>query len=143
MLNTLVLAVPLALAVAACSGGSGANGAGSSNSAAKVQSASPEIVIGATLSLTGSLDASGPPLEAGYEVLTDALAKAGDANPGKLNTAISQTDAPTTAGLIKFNQSTHTAITPYFITQWQNGKLNQVQPPTSGVTFDVPTAGLG
>jgi branched-chain amino acid transport system substrate-binding protein len=77
------------------------------------------------------------------EVLTDALAKAGDANPGKLNTAISQTDAPTTAGLIKFNQATHTAITPYYITQWQNGKLNQVQPPAAGVTFDVPTAGLG
>jgi branched-chain amino acid transport system substrate-binding protein len=63
------------------------------------------------------------------EVLTDALAKAGSANPGKLNTAISQTDAQTTAGLIKFNQSTHTAITPYYITQWQNGKLVQVQPP--------------
>ena len=64
-------------------------------------------------------------------------------NPGKLNTAISQTDAQTTAGLIKFNQSTHTAVTPYYITQWQNGKLVQVQPPASGVTFEVPTAGLG
>jgi branched-chain amino acid transport system substrate-binding protein len=51
------------------------------------------------------------------EVLTDALAKAGSTNPGKLNTAISQTDAQTTAGLIKFNQSTHTAITPYCIAQ--------------------------
>jgi branched-chain amino acid transport system substrate-binding protein len=77
------------------------------------------------------------------EVLTDALAKAGSTNPGKLNTAIAQTDAPTTAGPIKFNQSTHTAITPYYITQWQNGKLTQVQPPASGVTFDVPAAGLG
>jgi branched-chain amino acid transport system substrate-binding protein len=77
------------------------------------------------------------------EVLTDALAKAGSTNPGNLNTAISQTHAQTTAGLIKFNQFTHTAITPYYITQWQNGKLNQVQPPTPGVTFDVPAAGLG
>jgi branched-chain amino acid transport system substrate-binding protein len=51
------------------------------------------------------------------EVLTDALAKASSTNPGKLNTAISQTDAQTTAGLIKFNQSTHTAVTPYYITQ--------------------------
>jgi branched-chain amino acid transport system substrate-binding protein len=77
------------------------------------------------------------------EVLTDALAKAGAANPGKLNTAISQTDAQTTAGLVKFSQSTHTAITPYYITQWQNGKLVQVQPLAPSVTLGVPTDGLG
>jgi branched-chain amino acid transport system substrate-binding protein len=77
------------------------------------------------------------------EVLTDALAKAGSTNPGKLNTAISRTDAQTTAGLIEFNQSTHTATTPYYISQWQNGKLVQVQPLASGVTLDVPTTGLG
>jgi ABC-type branched-subunit amino acid transport system substrate-binding protein len=50
-------------------------------------------------------------------VLTDAIAKAGSTNPGKLNTAIARTDAQTTAGLIKFNQSTHTADTPYYVTQ--------------------------
>jgi branched-chain amino acid transport system substrate-binding protein len=77
------------------------------------------------------------------EVLTDALATAGSTNSGKLNTAISQTDAQTTAGPIKFNQATHTADTPYFITQWQDGKLIQVQPLASGVTFAVPVAGLG
>jgi branched-chain amino acid transport system substrate-binding protein len=77
------------------------------------------------------------------EVLTDALAKAGSTSPGKLNTAISQTDAQTTAGLIKFSRSTHTATTPYYITQWQNGKLVQVEPLAPGVAFDVPTAGLG
>jgi branched-chain amino acid transport system substrate-binding protein len=60
------------------------------------------------------------------EVLTDALAKAGSTKAGTLNAAISKTDAQTTAGRIKFNQSTHTATTPYFITQWQNGKLVQV-----------------
>jgi branched-chain amino acid transport system substrate-binding protein len=76
------------------------------------------------------------------EVLTDALAKAGSTDPGKLNTAISQTDARTTAGLIKFGQSTHTATTPSYVTQWQNGKLVQVQPLASGVTLGVPTAGL-
>jgi hypothetical protein len=39
---------------------------------------------------------------------------------------------------------THAAITRYYVTQWQNGKLVQVSPPlTHGVTFDVPTAGLG
>ena len=77
------------------------------------------------------------------QVLTGALAKAGSASPGRLNTAIAQTDAQTTAGLIKFNQSTHTAITPYYITQWQSGTLVQVQPLAPGVTFRVPAAGLG
>jgi branched-chain amino acid transport system substrate-binding protein len=77
------------------------------------------------------------------EVLTNALARAGAAKPGKLNTAISQTDVQTTAGTIKFNQSTHTATTPYYITQWQNGRLVQVQPLAPGAAFDVPTAGLG
>jgi len=86
------------------------------------------------------------PAAVGYavaEVLTDALAKAGAATPGKLDTAIAQADAPTTAGLIRFNATTHTAVTPYYVTQWQNGKLVQVQPPASGVSFEVPAAGLG
>ena len=77
------------------------------------------------------------------QVLTDALAKAGSANPGRLNSAIAQTHAQTTAGLITFNQSTHTATTPSSITQWQNGKLVQVRPAVPGVTLRVPTAGLG
>jgi branched-chain amino acid transport system substrate-binding protein len=77
------------------------------------------------------------------EVLTDALAKAGSTSPGKLNSAISQTDARTTAGLIKFNQTTHTAVTPYYVTQWRSGKLVQVQPLASGATFEVPAGGLG
>ena len=50
------------------------------------------------------------------EVLTDALAAAGSANPAKLNTAIAHTDARTTAGLVTFDQSTHTAITAYHVT---------------------------
>jgi branched-chain amino acid transport system substrate-binding protein len=50
------------------------------------------------------------------EVLTDALAADGSTNPAKLNTAISHTDARTTAGLITFSQSTHTAITAYHVT---------------------------
>jgi branched-chain amino acid transport system substrate-binding protein len=77
------------------------------------------------------------------EVLTDALAKAGSTNAGQLNTAISRTDAQTTAGPIKFNQATHTADTPFYVAQWQDGKLIQVQPRASGVTFAVPVAGLG
>jgi branched-chain amino acid transport system substrate-binding protein len=81
---------------------------------------------------------------AAAQILTDALASARSTNPGKLNTAISKTDAKTIAGLITFSQSTHTAITPYYITQWRSGKLIQVQPPLSrGATFAVPAAGLG
>jgi branched-chain amino acid transport system substrate-binding protein len=66
---------------------------------------------------------------AAAEVVTDALARAGSTNPARLNTAISRTDAQTTAGLIKFSQFTHTATTPYYVTQWQNGKLVRVQSP--------------
>ncbi len=63
ILTTLALAVPLALAVAACSGG----GARPSSSGAATAGSGATIVIGATLSLTGSLDVLGPPLEAGYK----------------------------------------------------------------------------
>lgn len=77
------------------------------------------------------------------EVLTDALARSGSVKPGPLNTAISKTDAQTTAGTIEFSPTTHTATTPTFITQWQNGTLVQVQPPASGATLAVPAAGLG
>jgi branched-chain amino acid transport system substrate-binding protein len=77
------------------------------------------------------------------EVLTDALAKAGSTSPARLNAAIAQTDARTTAGLINFNPATHTAVTPYYITQWQNGRLVPVQPLAPGATFEVPAGGLG
>ncbi|HEY6492041.1 MAG TPA: ABC transporter substrate-binding protein, partial [Trebonia sp.] len=77
------------------------------------------------------------------EVLTDAIAKAGSTKAASLNAAIARSDAQTTAGPIRFNQSTHAAVTPYYITQWQVGKLVQVQPPAAGVTLGVPAAGLG
>jgi branched-chain amino acid transport system substrate-binding protein len=76
------------------------------------------------------------------EVLTDAIAKAGSTNAARLDAAISKTDTQTTAGLIKFSLFTHTATTPYYITQWQQGKLVQVQPLSAGVTLQLPTAGL-
>ena len=63
-LKTLLLAVPLAVAVAACSGGGSSS---PSNAAAKIVSSDSTIVIGATLSLTGSLGALGQPLESGYQ----------------------------------------------------------------------------
>jgi branched-chain amino acid transport system substrate-binding protein len=59
------------------------------------------------------------PAAVGYavaEVLTDALAKADSTNLARLNSAIAHTDAQTTAGLVTFNQSTHTAITAYHVT---------------------------
>lgn len=77
------------------------------------------------------------------ELLTEAIAKAGSTDPDKLNAAIGQGSFQTTTGTVKFNDKTHTAITPYYITQWQNGNLVQVEPPISGVKLDVPTAGLG
>lgn len=80
---------------------------------------------------------------AAAEVLTDAISRAGSTDPGKLSTAIGQSRVPTTAGLITFNPETHTGVTPYYITQWQDGQLVQVQPAVSGVTYQQPTAGLG
>jgi branched-chain amino acid transport system substrate-binding protein len=64
LLTTLALAVPLALALAACTSASGAESPGSG---AKPASSGAAIVIGTTLSLTGSLGALGRPLEAGYQ----------------------------------------------------------------------------
>ncbi|HUA43323.1 MAG TPA: ABC transporter substrate-binding protein [Streptosporangiaceae bacterium] len=87
-----------------------------------------------------------PPAAVAYavaEVLTDAISRAASTAPSKLNAAIGQSHVQTTAGLIAFKPSTHTGVTPYYITQWQNGKLVQVQPPVSGITFQQPTAGLG
>ncbi len=77
------------------------------------------------------------------EVLTDAISRAGSIDPNKLNTAIGQSHVQTAAGLITFNPATHTGVTPYYITQWQNGRLVQVRPPVSGVAYQQPTAGLG
>ena len=48
--------------------------------------------------------------------MTGALAKAGSASPAALDSAISRTDARTTAGLINFSQLTHTATTAYHVT---------------------------
>ena len=77
------------------------------------------------------------------EVLTDAISRAGSTVPGKLSTAIGQSHVQTTAGLITFSPTTHTGVTPFYVTQWQNGQLVQVQPPVAGVTYQQPTAGLG
>jgi branched-chain amino acid transport system substrate-binding protein len=80
-LKGLVLVVPLALAVAACSG---AGSAGKSNADAKLVNSDPAIVIGSTLSLTGSLGVLGRPLEAGYQQeIADVNAAGGIAIDGR------------------------------------------------------------
>jgi branched-chain amino acid transport system substrate-binding protein len=80
-LKGLVLVVPLALAVAACSGG---GSAGKSNADAKLENSDPAIVIGSTLSLTGSLGVLGRPLEAGYQQeIADVNAAGGIAIDGR------------------------------------------------------------
>jgi len=80
-LKGLVLVLPLALAVAACSGG---GSAGKSNADAKLVNSDPAIVIGSTLSLTGSLGVLGRPLEAGYQQeIADVNAAGGIAIDGR------------------------------------------------------------
>lgn len=76
------------------------------------------------------------------KVLTDAIAAADSTDPEKINDAIGKTDADTLAGHVKFDPHTHTSITQYYITQWQQGKLVQVLPSTPGVTYEQPTQGL-
>jgi branched-chain amino acid transport system substrate-binding protein len=76
-------------------------------------------IISPTLGRKYSGSAGYAPAAVAYavaEVLTDALAAAGSTNPAKLNAAIAHTDARTTAGLVTFNQFTHTAITAYHVT---------------------------
>jgi branched-chain amino acid transport system substrate-binding protein len=77
-------------------------------------------VIGPTLGKKYSGSPGYAPAAVAYavaEVLTDALAAAGSTSPALLNTAIAHTDARTTAGLVTFNQLTHTAITAYHVTR--------------------------
>jgi branched-chain amino acid transport system substrate-binding protein len=79
-MKTLLLAAPLALAVAACSGGASA---GPSDADAQVVHADPAIVIGTTLSLTGTLGTLGGALEAGYALqIADVNAAGGVAIGG-------------------------------------------------------------
>jgi branched-chain amino acid transport system substrate-binding protein len=77
-------------------------------------------LISPTLGRKYSGSAEYAPAAVGYavaEVLTDALRAAGSTNAAKLNAAIARTDARTTAGLVRFSQVTHTAITAYDVTR--------------------------
>jgi branched-chain amino acid transport system substrate-binding protein len=78
--TTLVLAVPLTLAMAACSG---VSSAGPSKADAHVVKSGSAIVIGTTLPLSGSLGGLGQPLEAGYQQeIADVNAAGGIAGGG-------------------------------------------------------------
>lgn len=77
------------------------------------------------------------------EIVTDAIARSGSTDPGPLDAAIGKTSGEFPGGRIRFSPRTHTAITPYYITQWQNGRQVQVQPPLPGTRFEQPPPGLG
>jgi branched-chain amino acid transport system substrate-binding protein len=75
------------------------------------------------------------------QVLQDAIVRANSTDPGKLNTAIGQTDKTYTLGPIKFG-SNHADAIPAIMLQWQNSNTVQVYPQVSGVTFQAPAQGL-
>ncbi len=104
VLATLALSVPLALAVAAC--GSGGNGTAPADAA--TVTAGPAVVIGASLSLTGSLDALGRPLEAGYQQeIADVNAAGGVAVGGaRLSPGSSPPSPPRSAGCTPATRTT-------------------------------------
>ncbi len=80
--------------------------------------------------------------EAAAEVLLDAIAKAGSTDPGKINTAIGQTDKTYVVGPVKFDSS-HTSILPTVEDQWQNGKTVVVWPKSfanAQLLFPVPAS---
>lgn len=77
------------------------------------------------------------------EILAQAITRANSTDPDKINTAIGQTNGDYPGGHVQFSATAHTWVTPYYITQWQNGNVVQVVPPVSGVKFASPTAGLG
>jgi len=81
---------------------------------------------------------------AGYsitQVLQDAIVRANSTDPGKLNTAIGQTNKTYTLGPIKFG-SNHADSIPALMLQWQNNNTVQVYPQVSGVTLQAPAQGL-
>jgi branched-chain amino acid transport system substrate-binding protein len=58
---------------------------------------------------------------AAFEIMLDALKRAGSLNKEKIRNALFRTDMETVAGLIKFNEN-HTASTPVVGGQWVKGK---------------------
>jgi branched-chain amino acid transport system substrate-binding protein len=68
----------------------------------------------------------GPEYAAG-QIMMDAITKANSTDPGKLNSALAQTDGTYVAGPVKF-AADHTSVIPSFWTQWQNNKTVIIWP---------------
>ena len=74
-------------------------------------------------------------------IVTNGIKAAGSTDPAKVNTAIGKTDADYPLGHIAFGPK-HTAVTPYLVTQWQNGNTVQVLPTDPAVKLEIPAKGL-
>ncbi|QNA76302.1 ABC transporter substrate-binding protein [Streptomyces sp. So13.3] len=75
-------------------------------------------------------------------VMTDAITAAGGTDPAKVSSAIGATHKDYPLGPISFSSTTHTAITPLLLDQWQNGKLVEIIPSVPGVALQSPGKGL-
>lgn len=74
-------------------------------------------------------------------IVTDAIKAADSTDPAKVNAALGKTDGDYPLGHIAFGD-THTASTPYLLTQWQNGSSVVVVPKTAGAALQHPIKGL-
>jgi len=74
-------------------------------------------------------------------IVTDGIKAAASTDPSKLNTTIGKTNTDYALGHIAFGDK-HTAVTPYLLTQWQNGNTVLILPRAPGVTLQAPARGL-
>ena len=74
-------------------------------------------------------------------VVTDGIKAAGSTDAAKVNEAIGKTSGDYPLGTIAF-AATHTATTPYLVTQWQNGNTVQVLPVDPAIKLQAPAKGL-
>jgi branched-chain amino acid transport system substrate-binding protein len=81
---------------------------------------------------------------AAFEIVTNAMQKAGSTDPQKVNQAIASQPVTTVQGPVSFGAN-HVNKTPvqFAITQYQNGKVVYVRPAVAGGKEKTPMAGLG
>lgn len=75
-------------------------------------------------------------------IVTDGIKAAGSTDAAKVNEAIGKTDGDYPLGHIAFGATTHTAATPYLLTQWQKDNTVVILPKTTGITLQDPAKGL-
>lgn len=75
-------------------------------------------------------------------IVTDGIKTAGSTDAAKVNDAIGKTNGEYPLGHIAFGATTHTAATPYLLTQWQKGNTVVILPKTAGITLQDPAKGL-